>query len=511
VLRVRVIKPSGQVLEPQIVSGKPTLTMPHLEVGDYIETEHIVSQSGTPGGLHYRGPTWFFREADKGYWRSEFVCVTPKEKALQVELRGGVLPPQKKDLGTFEESRWIVNESPPAVAEAGSPPAGEFLPSVRIGWGIDLDNTLASYVDAVNDETPLDPRLRAQMLAVSGDVKKQSSAETMQKVYRSLVAMVEPGREADGRRVITGKSGSLQAAFLYSLRLLGLPVEYAIVKDKLAMPPKGKLSEVESWDNLVIRAGSPMQWFVVRDKFTPFGYLPPELRGQPAIVLTPGLARMTTPSDGGGEDAFLVEGRAELQADASANLTLKHTYTGRLASRLRSGLEQVPPAKLREVVESQLLNDSLPGVKVEDVEIDELKNIDAPLSLRIRAKAPRFARLQGDKLAVRVVFPVDIGRYVALASRTTPLLLSSATKVSVKMQVVVPAGLTPPASLSALEIRDADRIVILKDRIEGRVMMFDRSMSLPAGRIEPGAPYEEFTKFARKADSALGAEVLLGR
>src|SRR5262249_11299574 len=33
VLRLRVIKPDGSVLEPEPVQGKPTLTMPHLEVG----------------------------------------------------------------------------------------------------------------------------------------------------------------------------------------------------------------------------------------------------------------------------------------------------------------------------------------------------------------------------------------------------------------------------------------------------------------------------------------------
>jgi hypothetical protein len=40
-LKLRVVKKDGRILEPELVSGKPTVTMPHLELGDYIETERI--------------------------------------------------------------------------------------------------------------------------------------------------------------------------------------------------------------------------------------------------------------------------------------------------------------------------------------------------------------------------------------------------------------------------------------------------------------------------------------
>ena len=40
-LKLRVVKKDGRMLEPEVVGGKPTVTMPHLEIGDYIETERI--------------------------------------------------------------------------------------------------------------------------------------------------------------------------------------------------------------------------------------------------------------------------------------------------------------------------------------------------------------------------------------------------------------------------------------------------------------------------------------
>ncbi len=167
VLHLRVIKPDGSVLEPEPVAGKPTLTMPHLEVGDYLEVEHISPQAGDGAkGRLYRGPHWFFREADKGYWRSEFVVVTPADRELQIETRGNVPAPSVKPLGRFVERRWRVDLSPPAEVEPASSPITEFLPSVRVGWGVSLEAMVAHAADAVVDETPLDPRLRAKALEV---------------------------------------------------------------------------------------------------------------------------------------------------------------------------------------------------------------------------------------------------------------------------------------------------------------------------------------------------------
>ena len=61
---------------------------------------------------------------------------------------------------------------------------------------------------------------------------------------RWVLEHVQDGKESDGRRVLTGGSGSRQAAFRYMLRLLGIPSELALVKNRLATPPLGKMSEV---------------------------------------------------------------------------------------------------------------------------------------------------------------------------------------------------------------------------------------------------------------------------
>jgi cellulose synthase operon protein C len=300
VLRFRVIKPDGTILEPEPVAGKPTLTMPHLEVGDYFEMEHITALPSEGGkGKRYRGPHWFFREADKGYWRSEFVVIAPKDRPMETEIVGQVPAPATREKGPLVERRWRVDESPPAPEEPDAPNPREFLPSVRVGWGVTLDDTLLRYVDAASDETPVDPRLVKMAKAI---VKgKRTRDEAARAAYAFIGETIQDGQETDGRRVLTGRAGSRQAAFLYMMKLLDMKAELALVKSRIAMPPVGKMSEVEIYDNVVARIdlgrgakGPEERWLVVRDKFAPYGYVPAELRGQPAIRLVAGTPRATT-------------------------------------------------------------------------------------------------------------------------------------------------------------------------------------------------------------------------
>ena len=290
ILHLRVIKPDGSILEPEPIAGKQTLTMPHLEVGDYVEIEHISQQAGDgEKGKRYRGPEWFFREPDKGYWRSEFITVTPKDRELQVETRGNVPPPTEKTLGDFDERRWRVDLSPPAPKEPDSPPLNEFLPSVRLGWGITLSGHARPprrHRVGGDAARPAPPKARARDREERD--ARSCTDEQVRLLYEDVAKNVADGNESDGRRAYSGKSGSRQAAFQYLVRELGIPVEAALVKNRLATPPLGKMSEVEEYDGLLLRittgdadpgATHGARWLTVRDKFAPAWYVPAEYRG----------------------------------------------------------------------------------------------------------------------------------------------------------------------------------------------------------------------------------------
>ena len=513
VLRLRVIKPDGSVLEPEAVAGKPTLTMPHLEVGDYLEIEHVTATASEGGkGKRYRGPHWFFREADKGYWRSEFVVLTPKDRPVEIEKVGKVPEAKTTERGTFLERRWRVDESPPAPEEPDAPSAREFLPSVRVGWGIDLDGTLLRYVDAASEETPLDPRLRRAAEEIVKGIAPARKDERARAVYKFLAANIQDAQESDPRRVITGRAGARQAAFFYAMRLLGIQAELALVKSRIAMPPVGKMSEVEIYDNLVsrIETENGARWLTVRDKFAPFGYVPAELRGQPAIRLVPGTPRDTTPTLGAA-DGVVVDGKAFLKDDGSATVDLTQSYEGRMGIGLRAVFEKIPEGQHKRLVETQMLASKLPGARLRELEIKNREDLAAPLVIRTKVDVPSLARVVGQRLILKSVFPMSIAQIAALPERQTPLLLGASTHVELKFQVVVPSSMRLPPSLPPAEVRDGERSVVVKDTVEGNAITLVRVVDIPAGRVQPGAEYAKFLAFTQAADNALEREIAIGR
>jgi hypothetical protein len=68
-----------------------------------------------------------------------------------------------------------------------------------------------------------------------------------------------------------------------------------------------------------------------------------------------------------------------------------------------------------------------------------------------------------------------------------------------------------PSSLPGGEIKDGERVVKVKDNVKGHSLMLQRTIDIPAGRVQPGAEYAKFQRFAQEADALVEREILVGR
>ncbi len=518
VLRMRVLKKDGRVLEPERVPGKPTITMPHLELGDYLETEYVTAQeTDGEGGKRYLSPRWFFREADIAYWRSEYVVVSPKDRPLVVETTGAVPAATTEDLGPMTVRRWRVDRSPAAPVEPQSVPVQEFLPSVQLGWGLSDEGQLRRLVDATSQQLPRDPRLTRVAERIVGDTPRADPRERARRLYRWVSSNVEDGREADGRRVVVGKSGSRAAAFLYLARALELPVELAAVRDRLRPRDVGPLTGPLGWNRVVLRldlpcaAGAPAPscplWMTVGERNAPFGYLPAELRGQPAVRLLAGLPPDTTPS-AGSIDGIVYDGKAELRADGSAVLELDQRFLGRVGIGIRDSVDQLPEEQLRAAVESKLLQRALPGGRLVSLAVLDKDDLDKPVTFRMKVELSDFARRRGDGLALRPPLTMKIGPLAALERRETPMILPEATHTEVRLTVKLPSGASVVEPPRPVELRDGDRVVRIGDAASDGSLRIERVIDLPAGRVQP-EEYGAFRRFSLAVDEATAREILV--
>jgi hypothetical protein len=322
---------------------------------------------------------------------------------------------------------------------------------------------------------------------------------------------VQDGNESDGRRVLIGNAGARQPAFQHLLRQLGIDAEVAVVRDRLAMPPLGKMSEIEGYDGVVLRVATEKgaRWMTVRDKFAPFAYVPADLRGEPAIVLVPGTPHDTTPASGA-VDGVRLEGRATLHEDGSADLELEQAFAGKVGITMRNLLDKVPASQLHDVVESRLLGRNLPGARLRDLKIENKDDLSAPLTLHLTAEASQLARVEGNRLVLKSLFAMHLAQLAGLPSRQTPMLLGVSSHVDVAFEIVLPESMRMPASLPDGEVKDGERVVQVNDKVNGHSIVLSRTVDIPAGRVQPGEDYAKFSRFVQDADAMLEREVVIG-
>jgi cellulose synthase operon protein C len=505
-LKLRVVKKDGRTLEPEVVGGKPTVTMPHLEIGDYIETERIESNpSDGQHGARYLGPRWFFREENVAYARSEFVIVSPPERPLQIETRNEVPPPVVTQMNGLIVRRWRVDASPAAPVEPFSAPIVEFLPSVQVGWGVSAESTLRAMSNAVDERTPIDPRIERIARRIVEGAKKEDRAR---RLYRWIISNVEDGEENDGRRVIVGKNGNLWRGFITLCRALDIPVDYAVVQNRLTLPPQGPFSEsmIYTQPLLKVRAGATPTWLTLGSKHAPFGYVPAETRGMPAVVLFGDSWEKTTTPAGGTVDDAATEGTVKLAVDGSAELDLVQSFQGKYATGLRSVLSQLPARQIRDAIETRLLGGALRGVELVSHKLEGLDDPDSPIRIVTKSRARAFAQPVGKTLVVQPPFIPRLSQYATLPARQTPLLIADSLSQRVKLAIELPQGASLESRLGPLEVQDGERRVSVADKSAAGKITLERRISIPAGRVQT-RDYAKFLEFTRNADEAIAGSV----
>lgn len=507
VLHLRVIKPDGRTFEPEIVPNKPTVTFPHLEIGDYLETEVIVSFDGDrQHGRSYVGHPWFFREEKLSYDRSELVIISPANRPLEIESRANAPAPQLEKRDGLVIHRWRVDGSPAAASEPYRPSAREVMPNVRVGWGADYALRLREFLDVTAISTPVDPRI--QKIAnriVEGTTKPLDRAR---KLYHFVIENVEEGEEIDGRRIITGRRGNRWRGFVELCRSLDIPYRFGVAKNKLQPPPAGSFDKMNEYSELVLRVGREPEVvdLTIGEKFTPFGYLPAEIRGADAYLLDQDPPQLGRLSQGATIDTFTTKLNGRLASDGSATLEIRQVFTGKVATVLRNIVASAPEAQLRSFIEGKLIAPALQGARLIKFEIGPREKSDEPLVLTTRVEVARFAEKAGKSLVLSPPFTPRLQALGALAQRETPMILEDSSHQTLSAEIELPPGAKLRNAPGQRQLTSADREVRIQDKLDGNKLVLQRYTRIPAGRVSLDE-YPRFATFVRDAGAAMAADI----
>ncbi len=411
ILKARVIKQDGRVLEPALVQGKPTITFPHVEIGDYVETERLFGTFTRSSGLAYEGPNWFFREQNVAYARSEFIFIAPRDRVVQFTYRGNAPQPTVHDEGYFRVYHFRVDQSPAAPNEPYSVPINEYLPNVHVTWGLNLERRLNVLQKRTVETTPIDPRIVRIATRIVQDLPKTESARA-KALYHWVMDNVRPAEEEDGRRAVVGKRGNRWRAFSELCRSIGIETHWAIAKNSLFPVPQGEAEAAAQYAENLLRVGSDnVVWVQLNEQFAPFGYVPAQVRGMPAYVLGGDKPTKVTMPATGEPDSISFEGHVKLSANGSAIVDFNQIFAGRYGAALRQGLTEVGEGRIEDVVESQILAKNIKGAMLREHEVKDLDNRDVPMTIRMEAEVSRFALREGQELVFEPPFAPRLSQF----------------------------------------------------------------------------------------------------
>lgn len=516
ILQLHTIKPDGTRLEPDLIEGKETISLPNLAVGDYVEYEYVRlldPPSGLPGGL--LGDRFYFASFELPFDRSEMVLLLPEGVEARIDPRGAAPETQESRDGSLRVLRWRVDQSQPLVPEPASVAAREYIPSINWGINATWGRFLGGLRDVLADREIVDPAARGLARRVVGNAT--SDREKARRLYYWLLENVENNNDVFGQaaEMLAGRTGNRARILHYLLGLLQVPSKLVLVRSFSADQTRSEVADEDTYSNLLVMLGDGEDTTYLQPaaRGVPFGYISPALRGEDGLVLVPArdseeVARIEVPPATGEEDTRRIEILADVAADGSATVQVVETFRGHEAIEWRTDLEGVPEAMIEQRFEEAYVARLLNGGSLESLTITGREDAEQPLVLRYTARVPALARRTGSGFVLPGLFPTMLTpRFARVAERTTTQIVGPPLHLDVIVRVRTPGG-APQTSLAPVSLEAAGARFQMRAEVKQDHLVIERRLDVPLLRVEPDA-YPGWAAFCRAVDEAEAREIPL--
>lgn len=456
VIRLRVVKPDGAVVEPERHRGVDDVSLPQLAPGDIVELL-TVDRDG-PTRL---GGTFETRALDGSTTPAlarRYVISFPEgwaeARGVEIVARGpaGDAPAPRRSAFVDAEGRRrvrvevAVEDVPAAVPEPFSAARAETARTAGFGWGV--DDALWARLRGTHIERAAvrDAWLDACAERIAG---AGSEADKLRRLFAFVARRVEPdGQLDDATAVLATGQGARTPLFLALARAAGL--DASPVALQLGTQADPSTWDTGSWSVLAVRVRhSGRESFAIVDGNAVLDQLPPVAREARVLDLSlrpRGPLVSTLPDDVIDDTGVRVQADLAVEAGKSQlHGLIVITIPPAKADGARRGVRRATDEQLRQVLERSLA-DSLPGLRVTDVKTPDVEAAGSALRLGARVEVPlpepvdgaaRFEHLfaQGASGGLQLIAPVSA--YLAVADRRQPLVVGADREV-LEVQVALP-------------------------------------------------------------------------
>ncbi len=498
VLVLRTRKADGSSREAEEISGKSSVSVPELEVGDFVESETLeVKEPSVAFAPGLVGERFYFQSFDAPLDRSEYLFVAPATMPLDVDCRADApVPTTTLPADGTRVLSFLVRGKPQVFPERSAVPATEWIPSVRVSSAVPKDGWSRFVASRAIDLSRGSPEIRLVAAAISARVGHDRGH-----LAEALVAWVreniEPENDfgASATTTLARHRGNRAWLMLALARSLGLHADLVLARSLLRADASAPMTTMEQDDfrELLVRFSDPTGERFVDPQIrrAPFAYLLPGIDGAPAVVVgTRRLVKVVSAV----KDSRSVTLRARLESDGGARVAVTEQLSGWPAVEWNELLDRAGKdrSKLRQDFEQQWLGHQFPGAQLDSLSIQPGEG-GSGTRVSYTFRSARMASRQDGVLRLRPeFFEAQPGRrFGTEPRRKTTLMLGYDIPLDLDAEIELPAGakvidLGQGTDVSAGGARFFEKRQVNDARDGSRSISLHRQTRLPIARVLPG-------------------------
>lgn len=507
-LTIRTLKSDGTTLEPESIEGKETISLPGVQVGDYIEYEFFQAHpSRGPAEPGFTAANFYFQTVRLPNNWSTYVVVAPKDSGLTADPHHmKVSPPvvQGSEIVFSHQEQRVA----PFLPEPNSPPSlTEYLPFVSVGAGArGNDAVITGYGDVALERAQVTAEVEEFAAAAS---QGKSGKAAIEAIYSAVMERL-PGRDlglsSSASATLSEGRGSRLWTMKAALEAVGIPARLAVVRT-FSSDPADYLFPNEGltpYVCLYVESAGEELWIDTLVRFAPFAALPEQATGGRDAWLLPEpgrpLAHRKTPParvDQGKEIRLTLK----LAADGTLSGSAEERYSGFEAAQIGEALEAIPPAQRNQALQTSLSR-YYGGARLSSFTAEIKRKVGAPVAINYVFTAPQYARVESPRKLVlsSLTFPVRLGqRFVQVSSRRTPLYIESTETHHTVASLELPEGFSLSSPLGEAKSETEYGKFLRREKQEGNKVSIEEAYQLYMARI-PMSKYDGFSRFAADLD-----------
>jgi tetratricopeptide (TPR) repeat protein len=406
---------------------------PRLEPGDVVEVQYRVEDVASRNEFaDYFGELAYMQSSER-IGLSEYVLMTPKARTFYFnEPRVPGLERTVEEHGEQRIYTFRAQNVPPMEQEPLQPPWTEVLGHINVSTYKSWDDLGQWYWGLVRDQFVADDevRRRAEVLTQGmKDDRAKVSAIYDYVVQKTRYVALEfgihgfkPYRCAQIFARGFGDCKDKATLIVTMLGALGIKATPVVVRTANKGDIETTPASLAPFDHMIAYVPSLDLYLDGTAEYSGSLELPAMDRGALAMQVNggaPKLVRLPDPPPGASVSSHKIE--ATLSLEGAAQVDWRESVSGFEASEWRVRFHATSTRKQRV---QQMIAGLLPGSEVTAMDAGDLEDVEQPVTLRVRANVPQFARTEGDALSV------PLGRREHMVRDFAPL---AARKLDVRM------------------------------------------------------------------------------